>query len=431
MNLLNILISILITVLNAYFVISKVSNKKYCLSTFMIFALIYIPFLYVDLTCLTGLHRIISTSFGLILATYLSIFRKDASSSIYYSFIYIFLNFILEIITSLILISIFKYNKNTYNNFEYSLLIFTLINTTIIFIISRFICVTKKLSDFKDSLSYGMIEKIYYFIIIILLLVFATNNYNKLKFNFDFYTNILVILFAIFTLILLLKNKNKKDELEDKYNESMEYVLRYEKIINEQGKKNHEYNNQLMVIKGYINKPERLSEYLDEVIGEHKTGQNYTVKQLGFLPDGGVKGLLYHKLSKMEDNNIKYYLYVDQNLKDKDIESFDLKTYRDLTKLLGVFLDNAIDAALKSEEKEIEVELKDKDDCLLLTISNTYDKNIDINKVGKSGFTTKGVGHGFGLSIVKDIAKTNSEIETFSSKESDKFIQTAMVYYKK
>ena len=88
----------------------------------------------------------------------------------------------MEIITSLILISIFKYNKNTYNNFEYSLLIFTLINTTIIFIISRFICVTKKLSDFKDSLSYGMIEKIYYFIIIILLLVFATNNYNKLKF---------------------------------------------------------------------------------------------------------------------------------------------------------------------------------------------------------------------------------------------------------
>ena len=75
-----------------------------------------------------------------------------------------------------------------------------------------------------------------------------------------------------------------------------------------------------MVIKGYINNPERLSEYLDEVIGEHKTGQNYTVKQLGFLPDGGVKGLLYHKLSKMEDNNIKYYLYVDQNLKDKDIE---------------------------------------------------------------------------------------------------------------
>ena len=64
-------------------------------------------------------------------------------------------------------------------------------------------------------------------------------------------------------------------------------------------------------------------------------------------------------------------------------------------------------------------------------LSLEYDKNIDINKVGKSGFTTKGVGHGFGLSIVKDIAKTNPEIETFNSKESNKFIQTAMIYFKK
>lgn len=263
------------------------------------------------------------------------------------------------------------------------------------------------------------------------MILLMTFNRYKMNSTIEYYIYIAIIIFVVVSFVYVIYNKFQRQAMEDKYIESMEYVLRYEKIINDQGKKNHEYNNQLMVIKGYINKPERLSEYLDEVIGEHKTGQNYTVKQLGFLPDGGVKGLLYHKLSKMEDNNIKYYLYVDQNLKDKDTESFDLKTYRDLTKLLGVFLDNAIDAALKSEEKEIEVELKDKDDCLLLTISNTYDKNTDINKVGKSGFTTKGVGHGFGLSIVKDIAKTNSEIETFSSKESDKFIQTAMIYYKK
>lgn len=289
----------------------------------------------------------------------------------------------------------------------------------------------KSIQKLNLIISKNQKDWVYIIIIIILLSFLIVFNKNNLGSGINYYINAGMVIFIIASFVYVIYNKFQMQAIEDKYNESMEYVLRYEKIINEQGKKNHEYNNQLMVIKGYINKPERLSEYLDEVIGEHKTGQNYTVKQLGFLPDGGVKGLLYHKLSKMEDNNIKYYLYVDQNLKDKDIESFDLKTYRDLTKLLGVFLDNAIDAALKSEEKEIEVELKDKDDCLLLTISNTYDKNTDINKVGKSGFTTKGVGHGFGLSIVKDIAKTNSEIETFSSKESDKFIQTAMIYFKK
>lgn len=339
--------------------------------------------------------------------------------------------FISEIILSVLILFIFKINGTEYSNVPFSLLISSILNCLLVYLLSRIKFISKNIRKLNHIIKKNNKDWIYIILIMILMVLFIFFNRYKMNNSTEYFVNTAMAVFVVISFVYVIYNKFQRQAMEDKYNESMEYVLRYEKIINEQGKKNHEYNNQLMVIKGYINKPERLSEYLDEVIGEHKTGQNYTVKQLGFLPDGGVKGLLYHKLSKMEDNNIKYYLYVDQNLKDKDIESFDLKTYRDLTKLLGVFLDNAIDAALKSEEKEIEVELKDKDDCLLLTISNTYDKNTDINKVGKSGFTTKGVGHGFGLSIVKDIARTNSEIETFSSKESDKFIQTAMIYYKK
>lgn len=339
--------------------------------------------------------------------------------------------FISEIILSVLILFIFKLNGSEYSNVPFSLLISSILNCLLVYLLSKIKFISKNIRKLNHIIKKNNKDWIYIILIMILMVLFIFFNRYKMNNSTEYFVNTAMAIFVVVSFVYVIYNKFQRQAMEDKYNESMEYVLRYEKIINEQGKKNHEYNNQLMVIKGYINKPERLSEYLDEVIGEHKTGQNYTVKQLGFLPDGGVKGLLYHKLSKMEDNNIKYYLYVDQNLKDKDIESFDLKTYRDLTKLLGVFLDNAIDAALKSEEKEIEVELKDKDDCLLLTISNTYDKNTDINKVGKSGFTTKGVGHGFGLSIVKDIAKTNSEIETFSSKESDKFIQTAMIYYKK
>lgn len=341
------------------------------------------------------------------------------------------LAFVSEFVISVIILVLFKFNANMYSNFPFSLLISSILNCSLVYSLTKVSFISKNIRKFNDIIKKNNKDWVYIILVMFLMILLMTVNRYKMNSTMEYYICILIIIFVVVSFVYVIYNKFQRQAIEDKYNESMEYVLRYEKIINDQGKKNHEYNNQLMVIKGYINNPERLSEYLDEVIGEHKTGQNYTVKQLGFLPDGGVKGLLYHKLSKMEDNDIKYYLYVDQNLKDKDIESFDLKTYRDLTKLLGVFLDNAIDAALKSEEKEIEVELKDKDDCLLLTISNTYDKNTDINKVCKSGFTTKGVGHGFGLSIVKDIAKTNSEIETFSSKESDKFIQTAMIYYKK
>lgn len=211
----------------------------------------------------------------------------------------------------------------------------------------------------------------------------------------------------------------------------MEYVTRYEKIINEQGKKNHEYNNQLMVLKGYLDKPDRLKDYLELIIGEHKTGQNYTVKQLGFLPDGGIKGLLYHKLSKMEEEGIKSYLYVDQGMQELSEDIFDIKTCQDITKILGVFIDNAIDASSKADQKEIEIDFKVQKDCLIISVANTYDNKTDVNKIGKKGYSTKGAGHGFGLSIVKDISKNNPNIESFSDVSDSKFKQTVLIYYKK
>lgn len=431
MNLLNVILSAVLSGIMSYVAIINMSNEKFKLKNFIIYLIIFLPLLLLIYVHFTGITKLILNIILVTISLYLSLFKKDISNSVYYSIVYEMLAFISEFIISVGVLIIFKFNASAYSSLPFSLLISSVLNCLLVYFVSKLNFVSKNIRRLNDIIKKNNKDWIYIILVVILMILLMTFNRYKLNSTIEYYIYIVIIIFVVVSFVYVIYNKFQRQAMEDKYNESMEYVLRYEKIINEQGKKNHEYNNQLMVIKGYINKPERLSEYLDEVIGEHKTGQNYTVKQLGFLPDGGVKGLLYHKLSKMEDNNIKYYLYVDQNLKDKDIESFDLKTYRDLTKLLGVFLDNAIDAALKSEEKEIEVELKDKDDCLLLTISNTYDKNTDINKVGKSGFTTKGVGHGFVLSIVKDIAKTNSEIETFSSKESDKFIQTAMIYFKK
>ena len=431
MNLLNVILSAVLSGIMSYVAIINMSNEKFKLKNFIIYLIIFLPLLLTTYIFFSGITKLVLSIIFIIMALYLSVFKSDISNSVYFAFTYEMLVFVSEIVLSVLILFIFKLDGSEYSNIPFSLLISTILNCFLVYLLSRIKFISKNIRKLNHIIKKNNKDWIYIILIMILMVLFIFFNRYKMNNSTEYFVNTAMAIFVVVSFVYVIYNKFQRQAIEDKYNESMEYVLRYEKIINEQGKKNHEYNNQLMVIKGYINKPERLSEYLDKVIGEHKTGQNYTVKQLGFLPDGGVKGLLYHKLSKMEDNNIKYYLYVDQNLKDKDIESFDLKTYRDLTKLLGVFLDNAIDAALKSKEKEIEVELKDKDDCLLLTISNTYDKNTDINKVGKSGFTTKGVGHGFGLSIVKDIAKTNSEIETFSSKENDKFIQTAMIYYKK
>lgn len=431
MNILNIILSSFVTSIFSIITVSNLSKSKINLKIILKFILILFPFLIVICYFFTGVTRLLLNIMLVIISLYFSIFNKDISKSVYYALIYEMLIFLVEIILSIVFVSLFKFDLNSYENFSFSLLIFTICNGIILYLISKIKFITKNIIKLNNRINKNNKEWIYITIVIALLVLLITFNRYNLHNNLPFYINVGMVIFIFITLIYVIYNKFQNDKLEDKYNQMMDYVSKYEKIINEQGKKNHEYNNQLMVLKGYINKTDKLKEYLDIIISEHKGGQNYTIKQLRYFPDGGIKGLIYHKLSKMEENEVKPYLYIDQNIKDIFEEKFDINTYRDITKLLGVFLDNAIEAAKDAEEKEVEIDIKNKDGYILIVISNTFNNNLDVSQVGKKGFSTKGTGHGFGLSIVKDISKNNNNIDTFSDVSNNKFKQTIMIYYKK
>jgi len=397
----------------------------------IVYFLILIPFILLTCFSFVGIPKLIINITATIFALYFSIFKKDISNSVYYTIAYNLFAATIEILLSLIFVGLLKFDINAYEKFSFSLLLFSVLNCSLVYLISKIKLFTNSIQKFNKIVSQNNKDWIYIIICIILVVLLITFNKYNLKSNVDFYINIFITIFMFLSIIYVVYNKIQKKAFENKYNEVMEYVTRYEKIINEQGKKNHEYNNQLMVLKGYLDKPDRLKDYLELIIGEHKTGQNYTVKQLGFLPDGGIKGLLYHKLSKMEEEGIKSYLYVDQGMQELSEDIFDIKTCQDITKILGVFIDNAIDASSKANQKEIEIDFKVQKDCLIISVANTYDNKTDVNKIGKKGYSTKGAGHGFGLSIVKDISKNNPNIESFSDVSDSKFKQTVLIYYKK
>ena len=62
-------------------------------------------------------------------------------------------------------------------------------------------------------------------------------NMYKMNSTIEYYIYIATIIFVVVSFVYVIYNKFQRQAMEDKYNESMEYVLRYEKIINEQGKK--------------------------------------------------------------------------------------------------------------------------------------------------------------------------------------------------
>lgn len=434
MNILNVVLSGIVSVIISYFTIINMAGKNNINNNFkniIVYFLILIQFILLTCFSFVGIPKLIINITATIFALYFSIFKKDISNSVYYTITYNLFAATIEILLSLIFVGLLKFDINAYEKFSFSLLLFSVLNCSLVYLISKIKLFTNSIQKFNKIVSQNNRDWIYIIICIILVVLLITFNKYNLKSNVEFYINIFITIFMFISIIYVVYNKIQKKAFENKYNEVMEYVTRYEKIINEQGKKNHEYNNQLMVLKGYLDKPDRLKDYLELIIGEHKTGQNYTVKQLGFLPDGGIKGLLYHKLSKMEEEGIKPYLYVDQSMQELSEDIFDIKTCQDITKILGVFIDNAIDASSKAEQKEVEIDFKVQKDCLIISVANTYDNKTDVNKIGKKGYSTKGAGHGFGLSIVKDISKNNPNIESFSDISDNKFKQTVLIYYKK
>ena len=431
MKILNVVLSGIVYGIISYFSIINFSKRNFSMKNMIIYFFSLIPLLILSYIYFNGISRLILNVIFTIFALYVTEFKNDISNSVYYTVIYNIFSALGEILLSFIFVGLLKFDMNVYYNFSFSLFIFSTCNCLFVYFISKIKSLDKNLQRFNKIVSKNNKDWIYVFICIILVILLITFNEYNLKSSVEFYINIFITIFMFISIIYVVYNKIQKKAFENKYNEVMEYVTRYEKIINEQGKKNHEYNNQLMVLKGYLDKPDRLKDYLELIIGEHKTGQNYTVKQLGFLPDGGIKGLLYHKLSKMEEEGIKPYLYVDQSMQELSEDIFDIKTCQDITKILGVFIDNAIDASSKAEQKEVEIDFKVQKDCLIISVANTYDNKTDVNKIGKKGYSTKGAGHGFGLSIVKDISKNNPNIESFSDISDNKFKQTVLIYYKK
>lgn len=356
--------------------------------------------------------------------TYLFITNKNINNGLVYSLFIFLLMALIEIILSVLLNLVVNFNNYYSDNINISIIIFSTLISLFMFLITKIKFIKKAIN--KISLNDKVIFVFIVFLVILSVLIIENNKIVLKENDLSILINVFIYLSIIFGLSLVIYLSYKKNIMYERYNQTLDFVEEYEKIIDEQGKRNHEFNNQLLVLYGYLNNKKELKNYLDSITKDHKTGQNYFIRQLSHFPNGGLKGLLYYKISKMKENNIKYYLYVSNDIKKK-LKNIDIKKYKDITKVFGVLLDNAIEAAIESKDKEVVMDFKVDGNYIIFNISNTYDKKDDLNNVGTKRFTTKGLGHGFGLSLVKDIIKNNNYLDLSTSFTEKEFIQTFLI----
>lgn len=116
-----------------------------------------------------------------------------------------------------------------------------------------------------------------------------------------------------------------------------------------------------------------------------------------------------------------------------DLEKIKIKTY-EFARVLGILLDNAIDAAKKGNIKEIELKIAEElhNNRNIIIVKNTYDnKKIEIDRLFEKDYTTKqddNKCHGLGLWEVRKILNKNDNLNLFTTVEGAFFKQQLEVY---
>lgn len=237
--------------------------------------------------------------------------------------------------------------------------------------------------------------------------------YYNVEFKYLLVFNTFLTLFLLFIILNSLKNKNNYVKVYDKYNTTLKSLKEYEDILDRYRISNHENRNQLLTIRNMIPKTnKKITSYIDKIIENKLKDNDKVMLEITIIPSGGLRGLIYSKLLFMKESNIEYELKISKDVKTVDlINKIDDSTMLDICRIIGVYIDNAIQAVFSLKDKYVNIQMYLDSGYLIISVTNNYEGKIDVEKIEEKGYTTKEKGHGYGLTLTKEIISNNKQLE--------------------
>ena len=189
----------------------------------------------------------------------------------------------------------------------------------------------------------------------------------------------------------------------------------------------HDFSNIICTIGGYVHSKDMdgLENYFEQIQTDVVKVNNLTALTPDIINNPAIYALVTAKYDKASNLNIKMSVEVFM-----DLNIINMKIY-EFTRILGILLDNAIEAADECDERNIYVHIRNdqRHNRQLLIIENTYkDKNIDTDKIYEKNYSTKPKNTGLGLWEVRQILKRNNNLNLYTTKTERLFKQQLEIY---
>ena len=300
------------------------------------------------------------------------------------------------------------------NHISFSIYVGTLLTNFIIasmsFILTRIGLARKLYLIFKKITAkikkYELI--LFTLLLIVTINLIEVNIYYNVNIRKLIITNVVLMIIYAFIIFKMANTKNKYLVISNRYNNSKKSLSEYQAVINRYRIDNHENKNQLRRLKGKIDpNNEAALNYVDNILNTRIKPNEKILNKTKIIPECDLRTLIDAKIMTMEEKQIKNTIHVDKQIKTTDFIEMDNNLVEDICQIVGVYLDNAIEAVENLNKKEVQLDLYNIDGYMHISVVNNYEGHIDLDKLSDVGYTTKSNGHGYGLALVNEIVENN------------------------
>ncbi|OPA80992.1 hypothetical protein BVG16_01190 [Paenibacillus selenitireducens] len=225
-------------------------------------------------------------------------------------------------------------------------------------------------------------------------------------------------------------NHIRKREIEkvkrEQFEQLKDYAAQLEKIYDEFRGFRHDYANILLTLEDGIYREDwdqvkHVYENTVKPTGQMMRKNEYSFVKLRNLHVPEVKSILAAKIMMAQQMKIDVTLEIEEPIHtiQMDLISF--------TRVLSILLDNAIEAAVKTEERKLWIVLLEDAIVQRIIVENSNGEKVNLRRLEERGYSSKGKGRGLGLYNVQQILKDNKYASLETEAHAHLFSQTLIL----
>ncbi len=243
-------------------------------------------------------------------------------------------------------------------------------------------------------------------------------------------TNVLIDLMLYTFLIMFLigetwKIKRLRVELRSARDKNEELTIQYDEVREVK----HNFSNFIQALYGYV-EVKNISGIEEMCKRAQVETVNLNIQKdlnINRIANPAIENLILNKLMIAKEKGITLKIDCKTNLRNLSTSIYDV------SKIIGILLDNAVEAAADTEDKIVEIKMFESKSTRkkIIRIENSYKGTIDVDKIYMKNYTSKTYekgSHGLGLWSVKKVVEANDKINLIT-KVNDKFCQQVEINF--